>query len=348
MSQSVAQLIEAVWSTRSVGALLLDASFKATVVLAAAGLAVLLVRKGSASGRHLVWSLAVLAALCLPLFGLVLPSWRVEVVESAGAATPALRTEGPFATGAKLRTRTPWRRRPAATTGSGRSASGATRSAARGERLPLLARPGLRHLHGPRARPLPPAELDGEGGVAVLSLLCALWATGAALLLARLVHGGLVASLARRAHRVLDGRRTLARQLCAALGVRRPVRLLESNEPVLPMTWGVLQPTVLLPDSSRAWSEERLQLVLLHELAHVRRLDALTQLARSWPARSTGFTRWCGWRPAGCAPVEYACDDHVLSAGRPPPSTRASLGHGARAGSPDPARRRNPSHGAAQ
>ncbi len=318
MSQSVAQLIDAVWSSPSVGAVLLDATFKATVVLAAAGLAVLLVRKGSASGRHLVWSLAVLAALCLPLLALVLPSWRVEVVESAGARSPALRTEGPFAASARPRPsfeparvrRYDWER---------------PERVWRYELLPD-APPRSSHVRvlvtsmDPALSFASPSELDADGGAGVVGLLCALWATGAALLLARLAWGRFqVAALARSAHRVLDSRRTLARQLCAAIGVRRPVRLLESSDPVLPMTWGVLQPTVLLPDSSRSWSQERLSLVLLHELAHVRRLDALTQLFAQLACALYWFHPlvWLASRRMRSL-REYACDDHVLSAGRRP------------------------------
>ena len=50
-------------------ALLVDAALKGTLVLLAATGLVLILRRGSAARRHLVWQMAVLAVLCLPLVG---------------------------------------------------------------------------------------------------------------------------------------------------------------------------------------------------------------------------------------------------------------------------------------
>ena len=66
-------------------------------------------------------------------------------------------------------------------------------------------------------------------------------------------------------------------ELAAKLGLSRRVTLLEIRDSVVPMTWGVVRPVVLLPSESREWSHERRRFVLLHELAHVKRLDVLFQ-----------------------------------------------------------------------
>ncbi len=71
----------------------------------------------------------------------------------------------------------------------------------------------------------------------------------------------------------------LVRRLAARVDVRRPVRLVLSGSRAIPMTWGVFRPVILLPADAVDWTEERLTTALLHELAHVRRCDYLTQLA---------------------------------------------------------------------
>ena len=57
--------------------ILLDASVKGAVVLAAAGLVAWLMRSASAAARHLSWFLATVCLLLLPAASAVLPGWRV-------------------------------------------------------------------------------------------------------------------------------------------------------------------------------------------------------------------------------------------------------------------------------
>src|SRR5215218_1936641 len=71
-----------------------DAVVKATVVLACAGGATFLLRRGSAALRHLIWTLGLASALAMPLLTLALPRWELPIVsvpraESAAAPLPA-------------------------------------------------------------------------------------------------------------------------------------------------------------------------------------------------------------------------------------------------------------------
>jgi beta-lactamase regulating signal transducer with metallopeptidase domain len=108
----------------------------------------------------------------------------------------------------------------------------------------------------------------------------------------------------------------LLRRLCDEMGVTRPVTLLEGDADAMPMTWGILRPMVLLPSSASGWQEARLLAVLRHELAHVRRLDTLTQLI----AEVACAVHWFNpvvWIMARRLRIEreMACDDAVLAAG---------------------------------
>lgn len=100
------------------------------------------------------------------------------------------------------------------------------------------------------------------------------------------------------------------------LAIRAEVRLLQGKEVLTPMTGGVWKPVVLLPVSAASWSEERCRIVLAHELVHVRRRDALRQLA----GRAVLAFYWfhpLSWVASGLAAArrEEACDEKVLSFG---------------------------------
>jgi hypothetical protein len=58
---------------------LLDTALKATVLLAVACALTLLLRRASAAARHLIWALAVVGVLAVPVLGLLLPRWQLPV-----------------------------------------------------------------------------------------------------------------------------------------------------------------------------------------------------------------------------------------------------------------------------
>ena len=60
--------------------LLIDATMKSFVILAVAGLLGFILRRHSAAVRGMVWSLAVVGCLVVPLFSLTLPQWEVSVL----------------------------------------------------------------------------------------------------------------------------------------------------------------------------------------------------------------------------------------------------------------------------
>src|SRR5205823_7424868 len=74
-------------------------------------------------------------------------------------------------------------------------------------------------------------------------------------------------------------------------GILHTVEVLETSTGTMPMTFGIVRPAVFMPLDAAEWSEERRRMVLLHELAHVRRGDAATQ----WLARMALILNW--WNP---------------------------------------------------
>ena len=57
--------------------LLVDSAVKGTVLLALAAVVALILRRDSAATRHLVWLLAIVAMLVVPVLSAMLPQWRV-------------------------------------------------------------------------------------------------------------------------------------------------------------------------------------------------------------------------------------------------------------------------------
>jgi TonB family protein len=155
--------------------------------------------------------------------------------------------------------------------------------------------------------------------------LMLLWAAGAAVAFARMLAAYIaMRSVQHAAHPFPDD--GLARTLAQALGIRCEVRVLESRPGGMPMTFGLVRPTIFLPPEAVEWSEERRRIVLLHELAHVRRGDTATHLlART--ALSLNWWNplaWSAWREF-LKERERATDDLVLNAGARAPDYAGHL-----------------------
>ena len=84
----------------------------------------------------------------------------------------------------------------------------------------------------------------------------------------------------------------------------------------VPFTCGFLRPTLVVPSSALAWTDDRIRVVLLHELAHVARRDCLVQAVVQAVCAVYWFhpLAWVGARHLR-AERERACDDLVLAAG---------------------------------
>ena len=67
---------------------------------------------------------------------------------------------------------------------------------------------------------------------------------------------GRLAWIASSARRVTDGRWAIAADAIAReLGLRRPVAILQTDHPALLVTWGFVQPQVILPRAAPDWTD---------------------------------------------------------------------------------------------
>jgi HEAT repeat protein/beta-lactamase regulating signal transducer with metallopeptidase domain len=270
----------------------LDALIKVTLVFAIAGVATLALARASAASRHLVWTLALVSALLIPVLSVALPRWQLAIVKVAAPPAVAPEPGVPVAHAAPPMRRAivpPPLPESAGTNASPSSSSIAAEPAARGYVLP--------------SAPM---------------LLALLWAIGAIAIVSRLVVG-LVAVrwMWRRTSRVVDAPwLPLAVELARDLGLTRRLTFLESRSATMPMACGILRPAVLMPADATRWPLERLRVVLLHELAHVRRRDCLTHVITQLACAIHWFNplAWIAARHIRTE-RERACDDLVLAAG---------------------------------
>ncbi len=127
------------------------------------------------------------------------------------------------------------------------------------------------------------AVTAGEWRLPRLSFACwavFAWAAGAAFFLSSILVGVVKLRKLIRGARPLETpffSRAL-KSLVSGTAWERKVRILTNCRCNVPFTCGVFRPVILFPSVSIHWPEEQLRAVLIHELAHVRRMDYLTQL----------------------------------------------------------------------
>ena len=84
--------MNAMWEllSRPSSALAVDVAAKSTLVLAAAAVAALMLRRAPAATRHLAWYFGLCGALVLPILAFALPGWAWPVLpaNSDGSVVP--------------------------------------------------------------------------------------------------------------------------------------------------------------------------------------------------------------------------------------------------------------------
>lgn len=285
---------------------------KATLILAIARLMLMAMPRASAATKHAVATAALVAVAAMPVMTVMVPAWNMAVIPtpapaaatpaSAPAAMPVTAPDAPKGTvGA---TDAEENERPATTAGLGAAISIAKASGVVPDE-PLTA----------MSRAMNILQTTWKGLVALSLMAMTL------VMLAQMVLGMIgVWFVARNAEELTQDTALLELDHARdALALDRDVKLLRSSRISVPVLWGVFKPVLLLPADVVTWPAERLRVVLLHELAHLKRYDGLSLIATRI-AVSIFWYHPLAWslERAGRSECERACDDLVLAGGTKP------------------------------
>ena len=304
--------------------LLWDATIKVSALLSVALLGVFLLRRRPAALRHWILAVAVICAGVAPVLSRMIPldfvpSAIVPLPLPVNIAPPAAVTEVGAGSAAPV-VQTPVAEQQAAQ----RALAPAASSASPAARVEIAA-----GTVGPAYE----ASADAPAMVATQPVniertLGAIWLAGVVAGLCLLIAGSVrLAWISARSRQVTAAPwTTILGELVRVYGVRRTVQLRQSRHPLLLATWGVLRPVVLLPSSAADWSEDRIRVVLSHELAHIHRWDWPFQIAGGLLRSVYWFNplTWLAHRLLR-RESEQACDDMVIRQGIAAPDYAAHL-----------------------
>lgn len=304
-----------------------DILSKATALLTVVLLVDLTLRQYPAALRHRVLTTAFFGLLVMPILSIVLPEYRIAILptyrtedEQAGASN-ILKTDSPESVPPVPSVVFPRSSEQVATLAPSQLRPDEQRVvpnelATPANQFSNVAEPPRLPLNGTDS-----GTAVSPAGISPLEILGAIWVFGIIATLSSFVLGIHKTSLLQRRSQRIDDQqlKNMLAELCRRLRIARSVTLIETEQAIVPMTWGLVRPFVLVPSAWRDWTQEQVRLVLLHELSHVKRLDVAYQAI----ARIACSLYWCHplvWYALKRLRIEreIACDDCVLMAGARP------------------------------
>lgn len=268
--------------------LVLALILKVTVILAAAFFIHRFLQHTAAAYRHFFWLLMFASILSLPILMQTLPSWQVPLLppvdapsETSVIATPTTDLLKPSVPEKTLID----------------------------NNMPLLQRESVIQSEA-SSSPFPWQTL--------LVITGGIWFIGAVLMLLKgLLETGGIWFLFHRASSPANPAWSAAMSRTAnQLGLHQPLRLKISDHTPVPVTFGFFSPVILLPKQAVYWPESRRNVVILHELAHIKRMDYLSNLLIQLTCAFYWFHPlvWLAARRANLE-RELASDDWVIRLG---------------------------------
>jgi beta-lactamase regulating signal transducer with metallopeptidase domain/thiol-disulfide isomerase/thioredoxin len=309
----------------TIGLLLTDFTVKSVVVLGITAIAAYCLRRKSAATVHRVWTLGFGALLAAPAAGLVLPQRGVEVVPPISASSPPAVFVAQHNAGKApgYSPTLPSAPSTQAAPSPVASVNEPARSSAEGDHKNAALPSSSTDETSERARPWTRS-----------SIVATVWVMIVVVLLARLaVQHAILARLLKRCTPLAGEEWACsAAEAARRLELVRPVRLVTHAAAKTPATAGAWKPTILLPSDADRWTPSQRRLVLLHELAHVKRFDVLWQFLAGAACAIHWFNPLAWYGLAQSRRLrELACDDLVLAGQQPPSDYAETLLHVARA-----------------
>ena len=182
----------------------------------------------------------------------------------------------------------------------------------------VIATPPMTTVSGTPAVPTPTIISSTPGWLTPETVLLLVWLLGVTLVAALLLREAI--RLARVAFGASTVEHTswgeLVWEVSQALRLSRHVRLIRNPAASVLGTWGAFRPRVILPRESESWSDNRMRVVLAHELAHVKRNDWLVQVIAEVARAIYWFNPLFA---LACTHLrresEHACDDAAMTLG---------------------------------
>lgn len=286
---------------------LVDPAIRALALACIAGGGLALCRAKDISVRLSVWRTVLVVALAMPFLALLMPPLPVPVPMAERFA----RLHAPAMNETVL----------------ARGAVAALAPAPDNSAAPAEAKtPAFNYTFAPLhrySRPTPAAALSDailprRTPLSRMTIAGVLYASVAVFFLARLLLG---ISFGRRLEsnaRLIDDPQALARLyfFASSAGLHGAPHLAESELLSVPVTFGIKDPSILLPATWREWEPGELDAVLAHEISHVARRDALTERLSLLHRAVFWFSPLSWWLDRRLAELaEEASDDAALAAG---------------------------------
>ncbi len=283
-------------------AVLAELLVKSSILLGIALAASYLLKKRAPSLRHSILAVCITGLLVLPILTIAVPGWQLRILPALEPVTEHLVSEQLIE----------YRIVPIVEKSIHSEASD----------KPLV-------WHSAAVTPPPRPPLPPEEKADILPfVLPAAWFLGVLFLSIRIIAGLIGVSRLTRFGVSLSENpwRLLYRLFMRKSPIKRHVKLVKNRKVPVPMTWGVLNPVVLMPQDSASWSLHQCSSVLFHELAHVKRGDFLVRILARIACTVFWFNplAWLAYRDM-IRQQELACDQMVLQAGIKPSTYASSL-----------------------